>query len=238
MSRFHLLDRIRSVAADWQAAAAIVGSAVVCEVGARVGLPGVDGSRVREFFHAAHGGVLSLYNLLVGGAVSRAAVLALGLVPYFQAEFYLWLARAAFPAVRRATAGPFTRRRVVRFATVGLAAVQSFGFALFLQRIPGAVANPGVGFMARTILLVTGGAALVGWLADAIARPARDFDVDLDDVRQSSAPPRANPVVESSNQILRDAEPVPRLLEAGMPFPTPRAQAVRTNVSTGRSNEH
>ena len=173
MRRLTVFDWLRAVSKRSVRAAVIVANVVVCELGARIGLPGVDGDRVRGFFRGAHLGLLGLYNLLVGGGLSRAAILALGVLPFLQAKLYLWLAREASPTLRRVTEEPAARRSVVRVATVILAALQSFGFARFLQGIPGAVSDPGAGFVSRTVLLLTAGAVAVGWSAELLAGPMK-----------------------------------------------------------------
>lgn len=77
---------------------------------------------------------------------------------------------------------------MVRATTAGLAVIQSLGFALFLERIPGAVATPGVGFVGRTVLLLTGSSVLVGWLAELLTESATGAPVDeLQDAHESRA---------------------------------------------------
>lgn len=187
MHQSRLLDRARSVSSRWRTTAAVASSFLVAELGARIGLPGVDGGRVRDALRAMPRGLLWLYDILVGGGVSRAAIFALGALPYLQAKLYLWLARAASSKVHRATAKLETRRSVVRVVTVGLAAVQSLGFARFLQQIPGAVAEPGIGFLARTVLLITGGAVVAGWLAETLADSYEPWDGDTAPIESVSS---------------------------------------------------
>jgi preprotein translocase subunit SecY len=160
-------------------------------------------------------GPLALYNFAVGGAISRAALLAVGAMTYFQACLFVWLARVAFPRLRRATDDAATRRSVVRVATVGLALVQSFGFARFLQKIPGAVTFPGVGFTTQTVLLLTAGAMAVGWLGELALGPrnASDADAALSDV------------------------PVVPALQAGTIVDTPRRAERQVEISSRRADE-
>jgi hypothetical protein len=217
MSRFRFVDRLLSVATSLRTAFVVACSALLCEAGARIGLPGVDGSSVRRFFGTTHRGMLGLYNLLAGGATSRAAVFALGAIPWLQAQLYVWLARAAFPTVRRITAESATRRTAVRLTTVGLALVQSFGFARFLQGIPGAVLEPGIGFVGRTVLLVTSGAIAVGWLGEVALGPAADDadTCDVQDVHEPSSNPLQKPLTESEGaNIVAEGAGV-SLLESG-----------------------
>jgi preprotein translocase subunit SecY len=156
---------------------------VVCQVGAYVAAPGVDGRVLAAFFRArraaGEGRLLALYDLLGGGGVARGAWLALGALPYLTAWCWMRLARAAVPAVRDAAArddGGRTLRRWTRVLTGVLALVQSLGFSLFVQTVPGAVARPGAGFVLRTMLLLTAGALAVMWLGERITGDADGTD--------------------------------------------------------------
>ena len=169
-SRLSLLQRLKQSFGRWRTATALGSTALLCEVGARVGLPGVDGDRITAILQTGQTGLLRLYDFLVGGGVSRAAVLALGAMPYFQARIFIALARIAFPGMKRVTDDPIVQRKAVRITTAAMALIQSYGFARFLQNVPGVVTDPGPAFVARTMLIITGGAMAVGWLAETIGR--------------------------------------------------------------------
>jgi preprotein translocase subunit SecY len=51
---------------------------------------------------------------------------------------------------------------------VALAVVQAWGFALFTESLPGAVANPGLAFKLQMVLFLTTGAVVVMWLGEQI----------------------------------------------------------------------
>ena len=55
-----------------------------------------------------------------------------------------------------------------RYATVALAAVQAWGFAIFTESLQGAVANPGFGFRLQMVFFLTTGAMFVMWLGEQI----------------------------------------------------------------------
>jgi preprotein translocase subunit SecY len=155
------------------------------QVGAFVAAPGVNARVLGAYFRAlrARGGPLVLYDWLAGGGLSRGAWLALGVMPYLSAWAFVRLARVAVPAVRDAAArddGHTTLRRWTRALTLVLALVQSFGFATFVQRIPGAVARPGTGFVIQMMLVLTAGALAVMWLGERITGDA-DEPGDADD---------------------------------------------------------
>jgi hypothetical protein len=168
----------------WPAAGVSAAGLLLAEAGTR--MAGALNIRLLgDFFHgAAAGGMLRLYDTLVAGELSRGSVLALGIMPYLSARILAWLAGAAVPVVRAMeddAAGRRTLARWVRGATVGLALVQSYGYALFLERLPGAVTNPGAGFIAETMLVLTSSSVFVMWLTENLTE--RDEAQQLDPVQ-------------------------------------------------------
>lgn len=150
---------------------AVVGLAglVLIEVGGRIALPGLNTQVLADYLLRRGGGLLSLFDRFVGGAMTRGAVLALGIMPYLTARIMVRLIRVAFPAIGAMDADEVGRtklRRGTRFLTVGLSLIQSYGFARFMQAIPGAVARPGAGFVVQTMLTLTAGAIVVMALAE------------------------------------------------------------------------
>jgi preprotein translocase subunit SecY len=140
-------------------------------IGAHVTAPGVDFQAMMTFFEKTQNGLLGLYNLFVGGGLSRATVFALGIMPYISASIFMQIAAAVVPQVEKLNKDEEGRKRVTqwtRYLTVGLAAVQAYGFALFTMSVQGAVANPGFFFRLQMILILTTGAMFVMWLGEQI----------------------------------------------------------------------
>jgi preprotein translocase subunit SecY len=158
-------------------AAAALALLLATEVGARIVAPSINGEVLREYNRqTGGGGLLGLYDFLVGGALSRGAVLALGIMPYISARLYLRLARVVFPRVERLTtteAGRARLKKLTRWLTGGFALVQSLGFALFVQKIPGVVAHPGLGFVVQTVAVLTSGALFCMYVAEKLKAPER-----------------------------------------------------------------
>ena len=141
-------------------------------VGAHITAPGVDVIALTDFFANRGGaGLLGLYDLFVGGGLSRATVFALGIMPYISASIFMQIAAAVVPTVEKLNKDEEGRKKVnqwTRYLTVGLAMVQAYGFALFTQSLEGAVANPGFAFTVQMVLFLTTGAVFVMWLGEQI----------------------------------------------------------------------
>ena len=146
---------------------------VVYRLGSHVTVPGVDVIALTDFFanQGGKGGLLGLYDLFVGGGLSRATVFALGIMPYISASIFLQIAGAVFPAVDKLQKEEEGRKKInqwTRLLTVVLAVVQAWGFAIFTESLQGAVAVPGLGFKLQMVLFLTTGAMFVMWLGEQI----------------------------------------------------------------------
>ncbi|MGH7602651.1 MAG: preprotein translocase subunit SecY, partial [Gemmatimonadaceae bacterium] len=68
---------------------------VIYRIGAHVTAPGVDVVALTDFFaNKGQGGLLGMYDLFVGGGLSRATVFALGIMPYISASIFIQIAGA------------------------------------------------------------------------------------------------------------------------------------------------
>src|SRR4051812_30461538 len=146
---------------------------LVYRIGAHVTAPGVDSQALLDFFRnqSNGGGLLGLYNLFTGGQLSRATVFALGIMPYISSSIFVQIAQAVIPSVDKMSKDEEGRKRInqwTRYATLLLAAVQAWGFALFTESLQGAVAAPGFGFRLETTFFLTTGAMFVMWLGEQI----------------------------------------------------------------------
>ncbi len=148
---------------------------LVYRIGAHITAPGVDVVALTDFFRNQSsqngGGLLGLYDLFTGGQLSRATVFALGIMPYISASIFVQIAGAVVPQVEKMQKDEEGRKRInqwTRYATVALAAVQAWGFALFTESLQGAIANPGMGFRLQMAFFLTTGALFVMWLGEQI----------------------------------------------------------------------
>ncbi|MDQ3698256.1 MAG: preprotein translocase subunit SecY [Gemmatimonadota bacterium] len=142
-------------------------------IGAHITAPGIDVRALTAFFETqgAGQGLLGLYDLFVGGGLSRATLFALGIMPYISASIIFQLAGAVVPTVEKMQKEEEGRKRVnqwTRYLTVLIALVQAWGFALFTESLEGAVRNPGIGFRLEMALFLTTGAIFVMWLGEQI----------------------------------------------------------------------
>src|SRR5918997_1272419 len=145
---------------------------LIFRLGSHVVAPGINVDALRAFAGQLQGTVFGIYDMFVGGGLSRATVFALGIMPYISASIMFQLLAAVFPTVERMQKeGEDGRKKLTqwtRYATVVLSVFQAYGFSVFLRGIPGAVRFPGFGFTLMTILALTTGAIFVMWLGEQI----------------------------------------------------------------------
>jgi preprotein translocase subunit SecY len=146
---------------------------LIYRIGAHITAPGVDVLALTDFFRNQQnsGGLLGLYDLFTGGQLSRATVFALGIMPYISASIFVQIAGAVVPQVEKMQKDEEGRKKInqwTRYATVFLAAVEGWGFALFTESLQGAVATPGFAFKLQMAFFLTTGAVFVMWLGEQI----------------------------------------------------------------------
>ena len=149
-----------------------LGILLVYRVGAHITVPGLDVGVLRQQFGDLQNSLFGIYDMFVGGGLSRATIFALGIMPYISSSIMYQLLAAVFPTVEKMQKeGEEGRKKLTqwtRYTTVVLAAVQAYGYSVFLQSIPGAVREPGPLFMFTTVAALTTGALFVMWLGESI----------------------------------------------------------------------
>ena len=120
-----------------------LGVLLLYRVGAHITTPGINYDALQAQFGALQGTLLGVYDMFVGGALSRATVFALGIMPYISASIMFQLLAAVFPSIEKMQKeGEEGRKKLTqytRYATVGLSAAQAYGYSIFLAEIASTV---------------------------------------------------------------------------------------------------
>lgn len=154
-----------------------LGIIVIYRIGGHVPSPGIDPVALGEYLHQQQGTLFALYDMFTGGALGRATVFALGIMPYISASIILQLLGATMPYFQRLQKeGEEGRRKInryTRYGTVLICAGQSWGMSIWLQGLRTAsnlavVPSPGLGFQLLTILSFTTGTIFIMWLGEQI----------------------------------------------------------------------
>ena len=144
---------------------------VVYRVGAHIPVPGIDPAQLQQLFSGQQG-ILNLFNMFSGGALSRFTVFALGIMPYISASIIMQLMTYAVPTFEQLKKeGEAGRRKITqytRYGTLGLAIFQSLGIAMALEGQAGLVIDPGLAFRFTAVVSLVAGTMFLMWLGEQI----------------------------------------------------------------------
>lgn len=145
---------------------------VVYRIGAHIPVPGIDPDRLAQLFQHQQGGIMGLFNLFSGGALSRFTVFALGIMPYISASIIMQLLAIVSPQLealrKEGQAGQRRITQYTRYSTVVLATFQAFGIAVALENQPGLVIDPGLLFRLTTAVTLLTGTMFLMWLGEQL----------------------------------------------------------------------
>ncbi|MFA5908192.1 MAG: preprotein translocase subunit SecY [Vicinamibacterales bacterium] len=155
-----------------------LGMLAVYRVGNFIPTPGVNSEALRIMAEQAQNSMFGLYDMFTGGSLSRVTIFALGVMPYISSSIILQLLTVVWPYLERLSKeGELGRRKITqytRYLTLLLAAVQSLGIAIFLERqtqVAGGlmlVYEPGWSFRLGAMLTLTTGTMFIMWLGEQI----------------------------------------------------------------------
>ena len=74
---------------------------LIYRIGAHITVPGLDVGVLRQQFGALQNTFFGIYDMFVGGGLSRATIFALGIMPYISASIMFQLLAAVFPTVEK-----------------------------------------------------------------------------------------------------------------------------------------
>src|SRR5256886_14900727 len=138
-------------------------------LGSWIPAPGVDSQTIKDYCNGRGGTILGLLSVFSGGALSRFALFALGIMPYVTASIILQLLTVVVPTLERlqkeGESGYAKINQYTRYLTIGLAAAQATGYAYLFKKSNALNANTG-----RVVLIIvtlTAGTALLMWLREA-----------------------------------------------------------------------
>jgi preprotein translocase subunit SecY len=145
---------------------------LVFRLGAHIPVPGIDPDQLAQLFADQKDGILGMFNLFSGGALSRFTVFALGIMPYISASIIMQLMTIVIPSLealkKEGQAGQRKITQYTRYGTVLLATFQALGISVALQAQPGLVVNPGLMFELNTVVTLVTGTMFLMWLGEQI----------------------------------------------------------------------
>jgi preprotein translocase subunit SecY len=154
----------------------VVGALLVFRIGTFIPVPGVNPAALAVLFDQQQGTILDMFNMFSGGALKRASLFALGIMPYISASIIMQLMSAVIPKLEQLKKeGEQGRRQITqytRYGTVGLATFQAIGIAVALQSQQAGgmnvVVQSGLGFVFTAAVSLVTGTMFLMWLGEQI----------------------------------------------------------------------
>ena len=146
----------------------------IYRLGTFVPLPGIDPQQLQTLMEGNQKGLLGMFNVFAGGAISRMAIFALGIMPYISSSIIVQLLTGVSDYFKNLKAQGETGRRqitqITRYGTVLLATIQGYGLAVGLESSANLVINPGIFFKISTVTTIVAGTVFLMWLGEQITQ--------------------------------------------------------------------
>ena len=146
----------------------------IYRLGTFVPLPGIDPEQLQNLMEGNQKGLLGMFNVFAGGAISRMAIFALGIMPYISSSIIVQLLTGVSDYFKNLKAqGEIGRKKITqitRYGTVLLATIQGYGLAVGLESSANLVINPGIFFKISTVTTIVAGTVFLMWLGEQITQ--------------------------------------------------------------------
>ena len=145
---------------------------LIYRVGSAIPVPGVDASALGS--QIADNSILSIMNMLGGGALERLSVFAMGVSPYITASIIIQLlSMDVIPALTEMSKSGQTGRmqmdKSTRYLGVVLSFVQAYSLVYGFDKQYGILQNPSLAGYLYTATVMTAGTMFLIWLGDRIS---------------------------------------------------------------------
>jgi len=142
---------------------------VVYRLGAYIPVPGINPASLANFFHQHQTGLLGIFNMFSGGALSRMTIFAMGIMPYISSSIIVQMYSQISPEMqalrREGEAGRHKINQYTRYGTVFLSLAQSVFMAHWLVS-SNVVVNPSISFYFTTAITLVAGTIFLMWLGE------------------------------------------------------------------------
>ena len=145
---------------------------IVYRVGTYVPLSGIDPIALKEIMSSSQKGLLGMFNMFSGGAVTRMAIFALGIMPYISSSIIVQLLTGTSDYFKNLKdQGEIGRKKITqitRYGTVLIATLQGYGVAVGIENAGNLVLEPGMYFRVTTTISLVAGTTFLMWLGEQI----------------------------------------------------------------------
>ena len=145
---------------------------IIYRLGTYVPLAGIDPQALKEIMSSSLKGLLGMFNMFSGGAVTRMALFALGIMPYISSSIIVQLLTGVSDYFKNLKDQGETGRKkitqITRYGTVLIACLQGYGVSVGLENAGNLVIEPGISFRIITTISLVAGTTFLMWLGEQI----------------------------------------------------------------------
>ncbi len=145
---------------------------IIYRLGTYVPLSGIDPAALKEVMASNQKGLLGMFNMFSGGAVTRMAIFALGIMPYISSSIIVQLLTGVSDYFKNLKdQGEIGRKKITqitRYGTVLIACLQGYGVSVGLENAGNLVIEPGMSFRITTTISLVAGTTFLMWLGEQI----------------------------------------------------------------------
>jgi preprotein translocase subunit SecY len=150
---------------------------LVFRFGVHVPVPGIDATELALFAEQQSAGLLKIFNMFSGGALSHFSIFSLAVMPYISASIIIQLMTVVVPSLeqmqKEGGVGRQKMTRITRAFSVLLALIQAYLLSVGLEASRGPagasiVLDPGISFRFTSCILMAAGSCFVMWLGEQI----------------------------------------------------------------------
>ena len=149
-----------------------IGILIVYRLGTYVPLAGIDPQALTQVMSNSQKGLLGMFNVFSGGAVTRMAIFALGIMPYISSSIIIQLLTGVSDYFKNLKEQGETGRKKItqltRYGTVFIACLQGYGVSVGLENAGSLVLDPGMSFRLTTTISLVAGTTFLMWLGEQI----------------------------------------------------------------------
>ena len=145
---------------------------IIYRLGTYVPLSGIDPNALKEIMSSSQKGLLGMFNMFSGGAVTRMAIFALGIMPYISSAIIVQILTGVSDYFKNLKEqGEIGRKKITqitRYGTVLIACLQGYGVSVGLENAGNLVIEPGLAFRITTTISLVAGTTFLMWLGEQI----------------------------------------------------------------------
>ncbi len=145
---------------------------IVYRLGTYIPLSGIDPDALKEMMSNSQKGLLGMFNMFSGGAVTRMAIFALGIMPYISSSIIVQLLTGTSDYFKNLKEqGEIGRKKITqitRYGTVLISGLQGYGVAVGIENAGNLVLEPGMYFRVTTTISLVAGTTFLMWLGEQI----------------------------------------------------------------------